>query len=122
MKSSLLTTSAVALLVLGGASTQARAAVPQWDRRPYGYEQRREEAGERMAFDNGMRDGYTKGLDDLRHHRFADVRRQKWYRNGDRYYDNRYGPRDEYRIEYRRGFERGYDRAYREGYRYDWRR
>jgi len=121
MKSSILTTTAAAILVFGAAATQASAA-PQWDHRsPYQYE-RRDIVRERVAFDNGERDGYAKGLDDVRHHRSADVQRQKWYRHGDRYYDNRYGPKDEYRIEYRRGFARGYDRAYREGYHYDWRR
>jgi hypothetical protein len=120
MKSTILTTSAAALLVIGAASTQACAA-GQWDHRaPYSYDRR--DVRERVAFDNGERDGYAKGIDDLRHHRLADVRRQKWYRNGDHEYNGRYGPKEEYRIEYRHGFEQGYDRAFREWYREGWRR
>ncbi len=116
MKSSILTTSAAALLVFGAATTQARAAIPQGDRQTYATE-RRADARDQRPFDNGERDGYAKGIDDVRHHRHADMNRQKWYRGGDRDYDKHWGSRDEYRSEYRRGFERGYDRAFREGVR-----
>lgn len=71
-----------------------------------------------IAFQNGLGDGYQKGLDDLQHRRYPDVNRQKWYRNGDHDYNGRYGPKDLYRVDYRRGFEDGYNRAYREGRRY----
>jgi hypothetical protein len=71
-----------------------------------------------VAFQNGLGDGYRKGLDDLQHRRYPDVNRQKWYRNGDHDYNGRYGPKDLYRVDYRRGFEDGYNRAYREGRRY----
>lgn len=126
MKSAILTISTAAFLLSGAVAVQARAAVPQWypqwDRRPYANDQRREEFGERRAFEIGEREGYSKGLNDARHHRYPDLYRQKWYRNGDHNYNRNYGPRDEYRMEYRRGFEQGYDRAYREGWngRRDW--
>jgi hypothetical protein len=84
------------------------------DRRGYGYDR----GVAQIAFENGARDGYTKGLDDLRHRRYPDVNRQKWYRNGDHDYKGRYGAKDVYRVDYRRGFAEGYDRAYREGRRY----
>ena len=114
MKSSILTTSAAALLVFGAAATQARAATPQHDRQGYTYE-RRADVRDHRAFDNGERDGFARGTDDVRHHRHADMNRQKWYRSGDHDYDRHWGSKDEYRAEYRRGFEQGYDRAFREG-------
>jgi hypothetical protein len=80
--------------------------------RGYGYGAGREAVN--VAFQSGVRDGYSKGLDDVSHHRSSDARRQAWYRSGDRDYNSRYGSRDVYRNEYRRGFEEGYTRAYRE--------
>jgi hypothetical protein len=69
------------------------------------------------ARQNGVSDGYKKGLDDLNDRKYPDVNRQKWYRNGDHDYDSRYGSKETYRVEYRRGFEEGYNSAYREGRR-----
>jgi hypothetical protein len=69
------------------------------------------------AFENGARDGYEKGREDARDGDRYDPRRHKWYREGDRGYNSRYGPRDLYKDEYRRGFLAGYERGYRE-----WRR
>jgi hypothetical protein len=66
------------------------------------------------ARQNGVTDGYKKGLDDVSDRKYPDVTRQKWYRSGDHDYDRRYGSKESYRIEYRRGFEEGYQRAYRE--------
>ncbi len=66
------------------------------------------------ARQNGARDGYEKGLDDVNDRQYPDAARHKWYRNGDHDYDNRYGSKDTYRIEYRRGFDEGYNRAFRE--------
>ena len=65
-----------------------------------------------VAFQNGVNDGYQKGLEDARDRKYPDVTRQKWYRNGDHNYDNRYGSKDLYRDDYRRGFQQGYQRAY----------
>lgn len=116
MKSTLLRLSTAGLLVIGATSVQACASTGQY---PYRYE--RHERYERRAFDNGVRDGYARGIDDVRHHRRADIDRQRWYRHGDRDYDRYSGTRDEYRMEYRRGFEEGYERAYREARHDDWR-
>jgi hypothetical protein len=66
------------------------------------------------AFQNGVSDGYKKGLDDVNDRKYPDVSRQKWYRSGDHDYDNRYGSKEAYRVEYRKGFEEGYNRAFRE--------
>jgi flagellar biosynthesis/type III secretory pathway protein FliH len=112
MRSAILRISTAALLVMGAASAQACVATRQY---PYRYE--RHEGYERRAFDNGERDGYAKGIDDLRHQRRPDINRQRWYRNGDHDYDHHYGSRDAYRADYRRGFEQGYERAYRDGWR-----
>src|SRR5215467_6398084 len=120
MRSTIIRISTAALLTLGTASAPALAAA-QW-RNPYPNSYERRDTYERRAFDNGERDGYTKGIDDVRHHRRADMNRQRWYRNGDHDYDRHWGSRDVYRVDYRRGFEQGYDRAYREGYREGWRR
>src|SRR3954468_11661263 len=70
------------------------------------------------AYQNGVSDGYQKGLDDAHDRKSPDVTRQKWYRSGDHDYNSRYGSKDSYRVEYRRGFEEGYNRAYRDGRRY----
>jgi len=70
------------------------------------------------AYQNGIADGYEKGLDDVHDRKRADVERQKWYRNGDHDYNSRYGSKETYRVDYRRGFEEGYNRAYREARRF----
>jgi len=70
------------------------------------------------AYQNGVSDGYQKGLDDVHDRRNPDVTRQKWYRSGDHDYNGNYGSKDAYRVEYRRGFEEGYNRAYRDARRY----
>lgn len=77
----------------------------------YGY-------GADIAFQNGVNDGYQKGLDDVHDRKYPDYARLKWYRQGDRHYEGRYGSRDVYKDQYRRGFQLGYERAYREGRRW----
>jgi hypothetical protein len=77
----------------------------------YGYPQQR---GYSTAFDIGARDGFEKGREDAEKNRSFDARRHKWYREGDRDYNSRYGPREVYKDEYRRGFIAGYERGYRE--------
>ena len=68
-----------------------------------------------VAFNNGMNDGVQKGQEDARNGKSLDPTRQKWYRSGDRNYNDNLGmSRDEYRNEYRRGFQEGYERAYRD--------
>ena len=68
-----------------------------------------------LAFDNGSRDGYEKGREDIRKNRSFDPLRHSWYRSGDRHYERQYGSRDEYKNIYRRGFQQGYERGYQEG-------
>jgi flagellar biosynthesis/type III secretory pathway protein FliH len=71
------------------------------------------------AVQNGSNDGYEKGQEDARKNRSFDPRRHEWYREGDRHYDSRFGPREQYKDVYRQAFQEGYDRGYREGrYRY----
>jgi flagellar biosynthesis/type III secretory pathway protein FliH len=72
------------------------------------------------AFDNGARDGYEKGQEDIRKNRSFDPLRHSWYRSGDRHYEREYGSRDEYKNVYRRGFQEGYQRGYREARAYGW--
>ena len=67
------------------------------------------------AFENGARDGFEMGREDARDNDRFDPRRHKWYREGDRHYDRRFGPREVYEDEYRRGFLAGYDQGFREG-------
>jgi hypothetical protein len=69
---------------------------------------------QRLATDNGLRDGYEKGREDARDDDRYDPVRHSWYRSGDRGYDNDYGSRDAYRNIYRDAFERGYAQGYRE--------
>jgi hypothetical protein len=67
------------------------------------------------AFQNGVDDGYTKGVEDARKNRSFDPLRHEWYRSGDRRYEGRFGSREQYKDIYRQGFKDGYDRGYREG-------
>lgn len=82
-----------------------------------GYDDWRYGGGERefyaSPFDNGVRDGIEKGREDARDNDRFDARRHKWYREGDRHYQNRYGVRERYKDEYRRGFLVGYEQGYR---------
>jgi flagellar biosynthesis/type III secretory pathway protein FliH len=68
-----------------------------------------------IAVQNGVNDGYEKGVDDARHNRASDPVRQSWYRSGDRHYDSRFGSREQYKDLYRQGFRDGYERGFREG-------
>lgn len=65
------------------------------------------------AAEYGYNEGLQKGREDAEDNRAYDPLRQKWYREGDRHYDSRYGPRDAWANEYRRAFREGYDRGYR---------
>lgn len=71
-----------------------------------------------IAFQNGVNDGYEKGLDDAGDRKYPDATRHKWYRSADRHYEGRYGSKDAYQDQYRRGFLEGYQRAYRDARRY----
>jgi len=67
------------------------------------------------AVQNGSSDGYEKGVEDARKNRPFDPVRQVWYREGDRHYDSRFGPREQYKDVYRQAFKDGYERGYRDG-------
>lgn len=84
---------------------------------------------ERIAFDNGYRDGLREGEKDDRHNDRFDYRDEGRFRSGDSGYRREYGPRYEYVSIYRRGFAQGYRRGYGLGRgryddrdRRDWRR
>jgi len=66
----------------------------------------------RIALEHGTEDGQRKGYEDARKRRSFDVERHGWYRDGDRGYEHRYGPRWDYVRGYRRGFEQAYEEAY----------
>jgi hypothetical protein len=66
-----------------------------------------------VAYDNGYRDGLTKGREDLQDRDSYDPVRHSWYRSGDRGYNSRYGTKDSYKLAYRDGFEAGYEQSYR---------
>src|SRR5262249_35602410 len=65
-----------------------------------------------VAAQNGYRDGLEAGRDAAHDRERYDVLIERRYREGDRGYDRRYGPRDQYQREYRAAFEQGY----RDGY------
>jgi len=92
------------------------------DRDDRDYRDRRDFRVRDVAANNGYNDGYQKGLDDGRDRHSFDPTRHKWYRNADRNYDSRLGPKAEYENFYRDGFRRGYDNGYRDGDRRDDRR
>jgi flagellar biosynthesis/type III secretory pathway protein FliH len=83
-----------------------------------GYTRRHNGTAGYGAFQNGIRDGYSKAVDDIDDRKYPDARKHKWYREGDHDYDKRYGSKDAYKLEYRRGFQQGYERAYRERARF----
>lgn len=85
-------------------------------RRPLpGYQSRRGIGFANPAFEAGLTDGFEKGAEDARKRRSFDVLRHKWYREGDRYFEGRYGSREQYKDVYREGFKRGYERGYLDG-------
>jgi len=69
------------------------------------------------ARDYGYREGFEKGAEDARDGDRYDPLRHKWYREGDRHYNSRYGPKDQYTRAYREAFQQGYEAGYRGRYR-----
>ena len=65
------------------------------------------------AFQNGYRDGLSKGRDDGNDNDRFDAARHSWYRSATRGYENEYGSRSAYQTMYREGFEAGYADGYR---------
>lgn len=68
-----------------------------------------------IAVQNGINDGYEKGIEDSNKNRSFDPLRHAWYRSGDRHYESRFGSREQYKDLYRQGFNQGYERGFREG-------
>jgi hypothetical protein len=65
------------------------------------------------AFQNGYRDGMTKGREDGEDRDRYDASRHNWYRSANRGYESRYGARSNYQELYRQGFNAGYTEGYR---------
>ena len=65
------------------------------------------------AFQNGYRDGMTKGREDGEDGDRFDLNRHGWYRSATRGYDDDRGSKAEYQARYRQGFEAGYSEGYR---------
>lgn len=88
------TLTGLTLLALAGSPAHA-----QWDDRRGGH-------------DDGYRDGAQAGADDARGGRPFEYERHRDYREADRGYDRREGPRDRYQEQYRAGYVAGYRDAY----------
>lgn len=69
--------------------------------------------GNTPAYQNGYRDGLTKGREDGEDNDRYDTNRHSWYKSATRGYDDDYGSRSEYQARYRQGFEAGYSEGYR---------
>jgi len=70
-------------------------------------------ADQNEIFNNGYKDGYEKGREDIADRDSYDPVRHSRYRAADHGYDNRYGTKDQYKLVYRDGFEAGYEDGYR---------
>jgi hypothetical protein len=67
-----------------------------------------------QAYDQGYRDGITKGREDVRDNDRYDPARHGWYKSADRGYNRNVGySKAEYQDAYRAGFREGYDETYR---------
>lgn len=64
-------------------------------------------------FNNGYKDGYEKGREDVGDRDSFDPVRHSRYRSADHGYDKRYGTKDDYKLVYRDGFAAGYEDGYR---------
>ncbi len=63
---------------------------------------------ERRAYDNGHREGFSRGRDDARRGREFSYTRSDEYREADSGYRRQDGSRDAYRRSFRQGFQAGY--------------
>ena len=66
----------------------------------------------RYGYDRGWREGSEEGNHDGRRRRDPRYWREGEFRDGDRGYKHRMGPRPDYVAGFRRGYEDGYRRAY----------
>ena len=114
----------VAAMVLSGAALLAPA--PSTADGHFGvgfrYEQSPRVGGPafRYGYDRGWREGSEEGYRDARRGRDGSFWREGEFRDGDRGYKHRMGPRPDYVAGFRRGYEDGYRRAYAAA-RPDWR-
>jgi hypothetical protein len=69
--------------------------------------------GERIAYDNGFREGVKQGERDGRGNRRYDPARHGEWRDADDGFRREYGNHDVYRRNFRVGFEQGYSQGYR---------
>jgi hypothetical protein len=74
-----------------------------------------------LAYQNGLSDGYERGMEDARDRNRFDPISEGRYRDGDRGYEREYGPKDVYKANYRAGFRQGYEEGYVDAQRYGWR-
>ena len=89
--------------------------VVRQDRRDEGRDRRWSRGYQEPATARGYRDGYEKGLDDLRDGDRYDPVRHGDYKSADNGYEREYGSKDAYRNNYRVGFRQGYEDGYRRG-------
>jgi hypothetical protein len=99
---------ALLLTVAIGAASTACASGGYYQRYPT---QRDSRDVERLAYDNGYRQGFPHGERDALDRRGYRVDRDRDYRNADSGYGG-YGDRDGYRRFYRNGYEAGYAEGY----------
>ena len=104
-------------LALGVLTTSACATGyaygGQRDRGWGGYDRGGYAGVERVAYDNGFREGIREGERDARkRHRYEPTRNGDW-RDGDNGYRREYGDRGFYRRNFRSGFEAGYSQGFR---------
>jgi len=67
---------------------------------------------DRLAYDNGYREGLARGREDARSGRARSYERDGEYRDADRGYRREYGDRNDYRRTFRQGFQAGYIEAF----------
>ena len=98
---------ALLLTVAIGAAAPACASGRYYQRSS---NQRDYRDSERLAYDNGYRQGFSHGQRDAGDRRGYRIDRDRDYRNADSGY--RYGDRGDYRRLYRSGYEAGYPEGY----------
>lgn len=100
-----------ALLLAAGVAVSAPACAAQ----TYGYPRTNGGYGrdiERLAYDNGYREGIQKGRNDAQHNRNFSPERHSEFRDADHGYRRGDGDRDFYRRGYRQGFQTGYRESF----------
>ena len=108
-----------AALTIGvlASTTACATGYAYGDQGRYGrYGDRSYRYGERVAYDNGFRDGVRAGEGDGRRGRRFEPSRHGDWKDADDGFRREYGDHNLYRRNYRIGFEQGYSQGYR---RYD---